>query len=251
MRMLEGKVIIVTGATSGIGEATAIEVAREGGVVVLASRRVERGETVVARIKEGGGGALFVQTDVTREEDIERLVEVTIKEYGRLDGAFNNAGILGPQNPLDDVRNEDYERVMNVNLRSIYWCMKYEVAEMKRNDAGSVVNNSSVGGTVTAPGLGVYVSTKHGVVGLTKSAAVDFADYGIRVNCVMPGPVETEIWDSVSGGKNILHAFSQTTVLKRYAKPIEIAKPVIFLLSDAASFITGTQLVIDGGFTAL
>jgi NAD(P)-dependent dehydrogenase (short-subunit alcohol dehydrogenase family) len=249
--MLTGKVIIVTGATSGIGAATATEAAREGGQVVLAGRREERGEAVVARIKQEGGTALFVRTDITKEADVQQLISRTIKEYGRLDGAFNNAGVLEAIGPLDTITTESYENLMGVNLRSIYWCIKYEVLEMKKTGGGAIVNCSSIGGTVTAPGFGAYVSAKHGIIGLTKAAAVDFAADRIRVNCVMPGPVETEIWESFPAGEQWLQGFGQATPMKRHAKPVEIAKPVIFLLSDGASYVTGTQLLIDGGYTAL
>lgn len=250
MSILDGKVVIVTGATSGIGEATAMEVVREGGIVILAARRKERGDAIVAKIKHEGGTALFVQTDVTVEEDIKNLVNHTIKKYGRLDAAFNNAGTLDATGTLEVTATEAYENLMNLNLRAIYWSMKYEIPEMRKSGGGAIVNTSSLAGIMGIPQSGVYAAAKHGVIGLTKTAAMEFAGEQIRVNCVLPGPIKTELWDRLPDGQQILQNSGIAAPMNRYGKPVEVAKPVVFLLSEGASYITGTQLIIDGGHAA-
>lgn len=249
--MLSNKVVLITGATSGIGAATAIAAARAGAKVVLAARRQENGDTLVARIKAEGGDALFVRTDVTVEADIQDLVDRTVKAYGRLDGAFNNAGIATALGPLADVPVADYLALMQLNLHSIYLCMKYQVPVMKKGGGGSIVNCGSIASMVSAPGFGVYAATKHAILGLTKSAAIDYAADKIRVNAILPGPVETEIWDHIQGGDQVLDAFAAGTLMKRYARAEEIAQPAVFLLSDWSSYMTGTPLLVDGGYTAV
>lgn len=250
MGMLDNKVIVVTGATSGIGKATAIEIANQGGIPVIAGRREDRGAAVVGDIEAAGGKALFVRTDVTVEADIKHLIDETVKTFGRLDGAFNNAGSLTCVGPLDTVSNDDYQSLLDLNVKSVFWSMKYEVAAMKEH-GGAIVNCSSTAGIVTAPNFGIYVSTKHNLIGLTKSAAADYAGYGIRVNCVLPGAVDTEIWHPYPDGSDWMAALSSVALINRPAQAEEIAKPVAFLLSDGASYMTGAQIPIDGGYTAL
>lgn len=192
---------------------------------------------------------MFVRTDVNEEKDIQNLVAQTVREYGKLDGAFNNAGMLDAVGTLDGMSSESYQKLMDLNLRSIFLSMKYQIPELKRQ-GGSIVNCSSVAGKIGVPGFGVYMTTKFGIIGLTKAAAMDHAAEGIRVNAVCPGPVETEIWDPYAEqGKQMLHGFAAATPMKRYARPEELAKPVVFLLSDGASYITGTELMVDGGYT--
>ncbi len=251
MSLLSNKVILITGATSGIGAATAIVAARAGAKVVLAARRQENGDALVARIKVEGGDALFVRTDVTVEADIQAMVERTVAAYGRLDGVFNNAGFAPALTPVADVPVADYLALMQLNLHSIYLCLKYQVPVMKRGGGGSIVNCGSIASVVTAPGFGAYVTTKHAIIGLTRAAAIDYAADKIRVNAVLPGPVETEIWDHLQSGDQVLDAFAAGTPMKRYARAEEIAQPVVFLLSDWSSYMTGSQLVVDGGYTAL
>jgi NAD(P)-dependent dehydrogenase (short-subunit alcohol dehydrogenase family) len=249
--LLDDKVIIVTGATSGIGEATALEIAREGGKVALAGRREDRGKAILEKIKKEKGSGYFIQTDVTKEGDIKNLVDLTEKKYGKLDGAFNNAGVANIFGTLDTIATDDYEQLMDVNLRSVFLCMKYEIPKMIKNGSGAIVNCSSMVAVTEFPQFGVYGATKHGVIGLTKSAAVDHGKDGIRVNCILPGPIETEIWNPIPDGRHIVKNLAEATLLKRTGKPVEIAKPVVFLLSDSASFITGACLSIDGGITAM
>ncbi|WP_437976529.1 SDR family oxidoreductase [Sorangium sp. So ce295] len=249
--MLSNKVVLITGATSGIGAATAIAAARAGAKVVLAARRQEMGDALAARIKVEGGNALFVRTDVTVEADIHALIERTVEVHGRLDSVFNNAGIATALGPLADVPVADYLALMQVNLHSIYLCMRYQVPVMKKGGGGSIVNCGSIASTVSAPGFGVYAATKHAILGLTKSAAIDYAADKIRVNAILPGPVETEIWDHMQSGEQVLDAFGAATLMKRYAHADEIARPAVFLLSDWSSYMTGTQLTVDGGYTAV
>lgn len=250
METLKGKTIIITGATSGIGEATAIEAAHEGAKVVLAGRRQEKGDAVVEKIKSEGGEAIFVKTDVTREEEVENLVNKTIEKYGRLDGAFNNAGYLEGLGTVETLTIERFDQQLQVNLYSIFHCMKYEVAAMKKTGGGAILNCSSIGGVIGAPSFSPYIVSKFGIRGLTKATSLDHAADNIRINSICPGPIETEIWNPHEAGAQMLSAFSEATPMKRYARAEEVAKPAIFLLSDAASYITGTELIVDGGFTA-
>ena len=251
MGLLDEKVIIITGATSGIGQATAIEAAREGAKVVLAGRWQEKGEAIVAQIKQTGGTALFVATDVTCETDIQHLVQRTIAEFGQLDGAFNNAGIVNAFMPLEATPTETFEQVLNTNLRAIFWGMKYQLPEMKKK-GGAIVNCSSISGILGfPPGLSSYITSKHAIIGLSKAAAIEYAKEGIRVNTILPGSTETSIWDEFPETKQAVQNCRGLRPLSRSAQPSEIAKPVVFLLSDGASYITGTELVVDGGYTAL
>ena len=246
--LLENKVIIVTGATSGIGAATALEAARQGAKVVLAGRREDKGEALAERIRVEGGKALFVRTDVTRPDDIETLVARTLQVFDRLDGAFNNAGIPGPVGTFVDLPAEEYRKLMTVNLDSVMTCMQHEIRAMRKTGGGAIVNCASILGLVGAPAFGAYTTAKHGLVGMTKAAAVDHAAEGIRVNAVLPGPVETEIWDHVNQGEAVLAAFTSGVPMQRYARSEEVARPVVFLLSSWSSYITGTSLPIDGGY---
>ncbi len=252
MGLLDGKVVIITGASSGIGEATAKEAAKEGAKVILAARNANRSEAVVSEIKKNGGQALFVQTDVTLEEDIKNLVNRTVQEHGRLDCAYNSAGIL-ETGLLADTPNESYDKLMKTNLRSIFLCMKYEIPEMKKNGGGAIINCSSVAGLIGVPNFSVYSATKAGIIGLTKGAAADYAQYGIRVNSMHPGVVETEIFNNTfeEPKKMIEDITKDICPLGRPAKPVEIARPVIFNLSDGASYITGSEIIVDGGLSAV
>lgn len=249
--MLSNKVVLITGATSGIGAATAMAAAKAGAKVVLAARRQEIGDALVGRIKAEGGEALFVRTDVTVEADIQALVDRTVQAYGRLDGVFNNAGTAAARGPLADVPFADYLALMQLNLHSVYLGMKYQVPALKKSGGGSIVNCASICGMIAAPGFGAYVATKHAIIGLTKNAAADYAADNIRVNAILPGPVETEIWDHLVEGEKALDAFTAGTLMKRYARSEEVARPAVFLLSDWSSYMTGAQLVVDGGYTAM
>jgi NAD(P)-dependent dehydrogenase (short-subunit alcohol dehydrogenase family) len=246
----QDKVVLVTGGTSGIGRATALAFAKAGAKVVIAGRRESEGQGVVSEIKSVGGKALFVRADVAHEAEVKALVEQTVATYGRLDVAFNNAGVewLGP---LTEASEADYRRTFDTNVWSIITSLKYEVPAMLKNGGGSIINTSSIAGHLGFPGASVYVASKHAVEGITKTAALEFAKQGIRVNAVAPAAIETAMVDRFVGAEGDQRAgLASMHPIGRMGRVEEIAGAVLFLASDAASFITGESLKIDGGFTA-
>lgn len=249
----QDKVVIVTGASSGIGKVAARAFAREGACVVLAARRQEEGNQIAAEIKAAGGEAVFIQTDVARTQDVIKLVETTVATYGRLDCAFNNAGIAGDVfTPTADHTEENWDTVMNTNLKGVFLCMKHELAQMLKQGGGTIVNNSSVYGLRSSTvGHVPYAVSKHGVVALTKTAAHEYATQGIRINAVCPGWTHSEIVDGALEAYPDLHTFISGIVpMQRVADSVEIARVVLWLCSDEASYITGQALAPDGGWTA-
>jgi len=245
---IKGKVALVTGGSTGIGFATAQRFASEGAKVAIANVNVERGEEAVGKIREAGGEAIFIQTDVSDPAQVEAMVNKVIETYGRLDYAFNNAGIAGDLGPIHMATPENFERVIAVNLTSVWTSMKYEIQHMMQNGGGVIINNSSTAGGRAMPGMSAYIASKFGINGITKTAALEYADAGIRVNSVMPGPVETP---AIQGLREKMpgadERFIAMTPLKRIADPSEIANAVVWLCSDEASFITGTNFPVDGG----
>lgn len=247
---LAGKVILITGASSGIGAATALALGRAGSRVVLAARRLAASEELAQRIVVAGGEALAVRADVTVEADIVAAVAVAVERFGRLDGAFNNAGVLGPLGPLHEQDNVAYEEIINTNVRALFWSLKYEIAALMASGGGAIVNTASIAGEVGFAGAAVYAASKHAVLGLTRSAALEYYRQGIRINAVSPGVIATPMSDAGFGGSAGRDAFVDTTPGGRAGTPEEVAQAVLYLLSDAASFVSGHSLRIGGGYTA-
>jgi len=249
---MAGKVALVTGGSSGIGEATALAFAREGAQVVIASRTQESGEKVVQAIKAGGGEATWIKTDVSQAAQVEALVRVIIATYGRLDYAFNNAGSGGRGGWVAEIQEEDWDQAIDGYLKSVWLCMKYEIPEMLKLGGGAIVNNSSVDGQRGFPWDPAYSAAKHGVLGLTKSAAMQYAQKGIRINAVCPGwirtpPVQSMIeHDPEAEARLLLHQ-----PIGRFGEAEEVAQAVVWLCSDKASLVVGTALAVDGGYLAV
>ncbi len=248
---LEDKVALVTGGGSGIGRATALVFAREGAKVVVADVLTEGGEETVQRIKEAGGKAIFVKTDVSKAAEVVALVDSAVSTYGRLDYAFNNAGIEGNMAPTADCTEENWDRVIDINLKGVWLCMKYEIPEMLKRGGGAIVNTASVAGLIGFQGSPAYCASKGGVIQLTKVAALEYATRGIRVNAVCPGIIRTPMVERATGGKPELEVqFTALEPVGRMGAPEEVAEAVVWLCSDAASFVTGHPMVVDGGFVA-
>ena len=245
-----GKTYLVTGASSGIGAATALELGRAGANVVLAARREDACETIAKKILAAGGRALVVRTDVGIEADVRNVVSTTVAHFGRLDGAFNNAGMLGVSAPLHETTTADFDAVMRTNVMGVFWSMKYEIEAMLQTGGGAIVNNASIAAQIGFPGLSPYNTSKHGVMGLTRTAALEYFKEGIRINAVCPGPVVTPMAEAAFGGIENLHAFMAGSPAGRAGLPEEVARPVLFLLSSAAGYISGQGLAVDGGYTA-
>jgi NAD(P)-dependent dehydrogenase (short-subunit alcohol dehydrogenase family) len=246
------KVALITGGNSGIGLATALEFAKEGARVAIAARRAEAGNEALATIKAAGGEAIFLQTDVTRAADVEAMVDAVVGTYGRLDYAFNNAGI-STVNTTVDFTEDEWDTVIDLNLKGVWLCMKYEIPQILESGGGAIVNCSSVSGLGGWEYGSAYVASKHAVNGLTKCAALEHATQGLRINAVCPGNVVTPMTiEQYSGDsqEDPVHEMGKPHPMRRAAQPEEVAEPVLFLCSDAASDITGVMLPIDGGISA-
>jgi NAD(P)-dependent dehydrogenase (short-subunit alcohol dehydrogenase family) len=248
-----GKVALVTGGASGFGRTVAQGFAHDGAKVVVADVNVEGGKETVQLIKSASGEATFVRTDVTKAAEVEALVSKTVEAYGRLDCAFNNAGILGTKALFHELTEENWDRVIDTNLKSVFLCMKYELAYMMNHGGGSIVNTSSVAGLVATGGPDVpYTTSKHGVLGLTKSAGIGYARHGIRVNAVCPGPADTPLYRNqvLGGDQQTLQDNASRMPLGRLITTDEVASAVLWLCSDAASYINAVALPVDGGLTS-
>jgi len=253
---MAGKVALITGGSSGIGRSVGLLFAREGARVVVTARRTDEGEETVQMIREAGGEACFVQTDVSQAAAVQALVNTCVTRYGRLDYAVNNAGIEGSIVPMIDYTEDDWDAIIDINLKGVWLCMKAEVVQMQQNGGGAIVNVSSVGGLIGFPRMGPYVATKHGIIGLTKTAALEYATHHIRVNVLCPGLIDTPMADRVvkglqAGGIDAEHLVMSLTPLKRRGTPAEIAEAAVWLCSDAASYVTGHAMVVDGGFMTI
>ena len=249
--LVQDKIVLVTGGGSGIGRATALKLAQEGARVMIADYVQEGAERTVKMINNAGGTASFIHADVSMAAQVEDMVAKTVDTYGRLDCAFNNAGIEGRFATTADCTEENFDRILAINLKGVWLCMKYEIPQMLKQGGGSIVNTASAAGLVGLPGSPAYNASKHGVVGLTRTAALEYAAKNIRVNCVCPGAIRTPMLeralDSVAGAEQW---FIAGEPIGRLGKPEEIAEGVVWLLSDAASFVTGHPMAIDGGWVA-
>jgi NAD(P)-dependent dehydrogenase (short-subunit alcohol dehydrogenase family) len=251
MSDFQGKVALVTGGTSGIGRATAIAFAKEGAKVVVAGRRAAEGDETVRQIRAKGGEALFVPTDVSQEAQVKNLIGRTLEQFGRLDFAFNNAGIEQTPTPLLEQKMETYNQVMDINVKGVWLSMRHEIPAMLKTGGGSIVNTSSALGLIAFAGMEIYVASKHAVIGLTKSAALEFSSKGIRINAVLPAVIETDMFRRFSGDSpEARAAMTAMHPIGRIGKSEEIADAVIWLSSSKSSFVTGHSLLLDGGFTA-
>jgi NAD(P)-dependent dehydrogenase (short-subunit alcohol dehydrogenase family) len=243
----EGKVALVTGGTSGIGKATAIAFARAGAKVVLSGRREKEGAQVVAEIKKFGGDAAFVRADIAKDADVKAMVKFAVEKFGRLDIAFNNAGVEW-KGSLEQATEAEYRRIFDINVWGVLNSMRHEIPVMLKN-GGAIVNTSSVAGHVGLAQVSVYIASKHAVEGLTKSVALEFAKQNIRINAIAPGVIATEMFDRFAGDE-LRDQIVSIVPVGRVGASEEIAAAVLYLASDAAKFTTGTSLVVDGGFIA-
>ncbi|MGU3293177.1 glucose 1-dehydrogenase [Williamsia sp. M5A3_1d] len=246
-----GQVALVTGAAKGVGFATAAAFAAHGAAVVLADRDADALDDSVGTLRADGHQVLGVTCDVADEDSVAALVRRTVDEFGRLDAAFNNAGIQVPRIDAADEPAENFDRVASVNLRGVWACMKHELGQMRNQGSGAIVNCSSLGGLVGNPGLASYHATKHGVIGLTSSAALDYAARGVRVNAVCPGTIDTPmVTDMIEKGALERESMTDAIPMARLGRPDEIAAAVLWLCSPAASYVTGVALPVDGGYVA-
>jgi NAD(P)-dependent dehydrogenase (short-subunit alcohol dehydrogenase family) len=246
--LVTGKVALVTGSSSGIGRASALAFAREGAQVVVSDVSVAGGEETVRLIQQAAGEAVFVKADVSQPAEVEALIAKTVETYGRLDCAHNNAGIAGRTARVADDTEENWDQILAINLKGVWLCMKYEIPAMLQHGGGAIVNTASDAGLIGLRRAGAYVASKHGVVGLTKTAALEYAKAGIRVNAVCPGPIDTPMLQQASG--RVIEQMAAAQPNGRLGKPEEIAEAAMWLCSGAASFVTGHPMPVDGGYMA-
>jgi NAD(P)-dependent dehydrogenase (short-subunit alcohol dehydrogenase family) len=248
---LEGKVAIITGGTSGIGQDSAVLFAEAGAKVVVAGRREKEGNETVELIRKAGGEGIFVKTDVSRSEDVQALVRKTVEKFGRVDCLFNNAGVEGSVTPVTEQKEEDFDQVMSINVRGVWLCLKYVIRQMlKQGNGGTIVNMSSVAGLMGFAGAATYCASKHAVIGLTRSAALEFATQKIRVNAVCPAVIETAMADRLFGAPEMHDFVLGLHAIGRFGAPREISEAVLWLCSEKSSFMTGQNITLDGGMLA-
>jgi NAD(P)-dependent dehydrogenase (short-subunit alcohol dehydrogenase family) len=249
LKTLEGKVALVTGASSGIGRATAFELARRGAKVIASARGQSEIDALVAEIKKEGFEATAIVADVNVEQSVIDLVAKTISTYGRIDVAFNNAGTEGEFTPFVDQSNEVYDAIFNANVRGVFWSMKHEAKAMLAQGGGTIINNASMGGVIGFGNAGLYIASKHAVLGLTKTASIELFKQGVRVNSICPGIIDTPFQDRIWPSTEAKNAFAASTVPARAGSSEEMAAVVAFLASDDASFVSGHGLLADGGYS--
>jgi NAD(P)-dependent dehydrogenase (short-subunit alcohol dehydrogenase family) len=247
-----GKVALITGAASGMGLATALAFAESGASVVMADVRLDLLKAEAEKLVAADHKVIAVECDVSDDAQVERMVERTVSEFGRLDAAFNNAGVMARIVPTADSTREEWDRVIGINLRGVWSCMKYELRQMERQGSGAIVNNASVGALTGNPGIGSYIASKHGVIGLTRTAALEYIKQGIRVNAVNPGLIDTKVGrDVVSGNEEAYADIAKSVPIGRAGRPEEIASAVLWLCSSGASYVVGQALTVDGGMTVV
>ena len=247
--ILDGKIAIITGAGSGIGRATAKIFVREGAKLLIADVMADAGMETLKLLKDAGGAAAFMKVDVSKSSEVEAMMAKTVETYGRVDCAFNNAGIEGEGALTHKCSDENWHRVLSINLTGVWMCMKAEIAQMlKQGGDGAIVNTSSMAGLVGSAGGPAYVASKHGVLGLTKTAALEYGRHGIRVNAVCPGPIRTPMMQRIMrGSEEAERRFIRSEPLKRFGEPEEIGESVAWLCSERASYVTGVAMPVDGG----
>lgn len=255
MGLLAGKTALVTGGAAGIGRATALACAAEGAQVMVSDINDAEGRETVRLIEQAGGSAAFASADVSKPEDVRDLVAATLIAFGKIDCAVNNAGIEGDVVPFADQTEDNFDAIIGVNLKGVFFSLQAEIAEMLKTGGGAIVNLSSIAGLIGFPGLSPYVASKHGVIGLTKNAALEYAKSGIRVNAICPGGVDTRMLDSLAeqasdGAQSSTQMMPPLHPMGRIGTPQEVAELIVWLCSSRASFITGTAIPIDGGYVA-
>jgi len=250
-QLFENKVALVTGAASGMGLATAQAFAEAGATVVLADFRVDAARAEAQKLVSAGNKAMAIRCDVTNEQQVREMVNKTVANFGRLDAAFNNAGVQSPAIETADSSSEEFDRVIAINLKSVWTCMKYELQQMRKQGWGAIVNNSSIGGLIGLPGRAIYHAAKHGVIGLTKSAALEYAARGITINAVCPGTIDTPmVAEMIAKEPQAMEGIMKMQPIGRLGRAEEVASAVLWLSSPGAAFVVGHALAVDGGFTA-
>lgn len=251
-KLLDGKITIVTGGGSGIGRASALLFAQQGAHVVLANRRIEKGQKTVSEIRKHGGSANFVQTDVSNEQQVENLIQQTLNEYKRIDCAFNCAGYDGQRTSIAEMLSSQWDKILETNLRGTFLLLKYEVEGMLKNGRGTIVNMGSISGQIGRPGRGAYNASRAAIMNLTKTAAIEYIKKGIRINAVGPGPTRTDIFSNMTDGlePSKVKKYEDSHPIGRICEPYEVAEAALWLLSEKSSFVVGQTLMVDGGLSA-
>jgi len=253
MGLVNGKVALVTGGGVGIGRHAALKFAAEGAKVIVSDINIASGEETVAQIEKAGGTAKFIKADISRKDDVANLINKTLEHFSRLDRAVNNAGILGDMRPLTQQEDDNFDRIVDVNIKGVFYCMKAEIDAMLQSDGGAIVNLSSIAGLIGFPNASCYVASKHAVNGLTTNGALEYAKDNIRVNSICPGGINTEMLDSVAeqstaGQQTSREMMNPLHPMGRIGEPAEVAAAIVWLCSQEASFVTGIHMPVDGGY---